>query len=155
MLLFWCMLLLSASCSGSEEIPIDRAVQSSTYSKIYSADRAFDNDLTTCAATKLETRAWLRLYFKSSSNVGKVETEKGMSLDVSCTYSVSVYKGEVKTLCGTYTGKRNTYYNETVQCDGKRGDSVMLEMTGCTNQFQIYEIKVYSPGKCTATIKWQ
>ena len=31
MMLFWYMLVLSARCSGSDEIPLDRAEQSSTF----------------------------------------------------------------------------------------------------------------------------
>jgi len=73
-----------------------------------------------------------------------VKIEKGGIWNALCTHNVSVYEGEVKTLCGTYT-KPNTgsYVNEIVQCRGKRGDSVMLEQSGCTTYLSIYEIKVY------------
>jgi len=133
-----------------DEIPIERAEQSSDYFSAYSADKALDGDFSSPAVTAKEDNPWLRLYFTSSSNVEKVVIEEGRAYDVpSCTYSVSVYKGEVKTLCGTYTrtgagGKVKHYFNEAVQCGGKEGDSVVLEVTGCTTRLSIYEIKVYS-----------
>jgi len=34
-----------------------------------------------------------------------------------------------------------------VQCGGKRGDSVMLEMTGSNKYLQIHEIQLYQSGK--------
>jgi len=138
------VLFLSASCSGSDEIPLERAEQSSAYN---AADRAIDNDLATQAITGQEANPWLRLYFTSSSNVEKVVIEKALGYVKSCIYSVSVYEGEVKTLCGTYTGKPfDFYYNEIVQCGGKRGDSVMLEQTGCTKYLNVFEIKVFYKG---------
>ena len=136
-------------CSGSE-ITITRATQSSDYSTKYTADKAVDNDLTTRSVTKDETNAWLRVYF-SSSVVEKVVIEKGWSIGTgkSCIYQVSVYAGEVKKPCGTYTGKakHKFYTNEVVQCGGSIGDSVMLEMPGCGKGVNVYEIKVYSQSK--------
>ena len=35
------------------------------------------------------------------------------------------------------------YYNETVQCGGKKGDSVKIEQTGCSAGFCIHEIDAY------------
>ena len=35
------------------------------------------------------------------------------------------------------------YYNETVQCGGKRGDSVKIEQTSCVELLRVYEMKVY------------
>ena len=134
------MLVLSARCSGADEIPIDRAEQSSTY---FAAANAIDGDLTTRSKTNQEDPAWLRVYFLSSSDVEKVVIEKGYSKDSSCVYTVSVYKGEVETVCGTYTGKVSIYYNKMVQCGGKRGDSVRLEQTECTQYLNVHEIKVY------------
>ena len=142
------MLVLSARCSSSSEIPLDRAEQSSTWS-IYSAANAIDDDFNTRSTTNAENPAWLRVYFQSSSNVGKVVIDKGRSWSSSCVYTVSVYKGEVETECGTYTGKEwGHYYNETVQCGGKGGDSVRLKMTSCTKYLRVYKIKVYGQGKC-------
>ena len=142
------MLVLSARCSGADEIPLDRAEQSSTLSYdgvTYSAARAIDGDPNTGSCTSSESPAWLRVYFQSSSNVGKVVIEKGRSYDASCVYTVSVYKEEVETECGTYTGKAayNYYSNEAVQCGGKGGDSVKLEQTVCTQYLRVFEIKVY------------
>ena len=37
------------------------------------------------------------------------------------------------------------YYNEEVECGGKKGDSVMLKMTVCGTYLIIYKIKVYYP----------
>ena len=142
------MLVLSARCSGADEIPLDRAEQSSTWST-YSAANARDGDLTTGSITNLEDPAWLRVYFQSPSNVGEVVIEKSYSYDASCVYTVSVYDGEVETECGTYTGiPRGGFYNETVQCGGKGGDSVMLKQTVCTTFLSVFEIKVYGQGKC-------
>ena len=141
------MLVLSARCSSSSEIPLDRAEQSSTY-KTYSAANAIDGDLTTRSITNREDPAWLRVYFQNSSNVEKVVIEKGFGYDASCVYTVSVYNGEVETVCGTYTGKAyGVYYNERVQCGGKAGDSVRLKLTGCERCLIVYEIKVYGQGK--------
>ena len=141
------MLVLSARCSGADEIPLDRAEQSSTLST-YSAANAIDGDLNTGSCTSSESPAWLRVYFKSSSNVKQVVIEKGFSNAASCVYTVSVYDGEVETVCGTYTGKAyGVYSNEAVQCGGKGGDSVMLEQTGCTQYLCVFEIKVYGQGK--------
>ena len=138
------VLFLSASCSGSDEIPLERAEQSSAYN---AADRAIDNDLATQAITGQEANPWLRLYFTSSFNVEEVVIEKGHGYVASCTYSVSVYEGEVKTLCGTYSKYYGTYTNEIVECEGKRGDSVMLEQSVCTEWLYINEIKAYRLGK--------
>jgi len=145
--------LITPILADNDEIPIERAEQSSDYFPAYSADKALDGDFSSPAVTAKEENPWLRLYFTSSFNVEKVVIEEGRAYDVpSCTYSVSVYKGEVKTLCGTYTrtgagGKVKHYFNETVQCGGKEGDSVMVEVTGCTVYLSIYEIKVYSQGE--------
>ena len=143
------MLVLSARCSGADEIPIDRAEQSSTY--FAAAANAIDGDLTTRSKTYQEDPAWLRVYFLSSSDVEKVVIEKGYSKDSSCVFTVSVYDGEVETVCGTYTGKAYSkpYYNETVQCGGKRGDSVRLGQTGCERYLLVYEIKVYGESNVT------
>ena len=104
MLLLWCMLLLSTRCSGSAEIPLDRAVQSSTYGEAVAA-KAIDADLTTRSRTHRADPSWLRVYFKSSSTVGKVVIEKGKSYGLTCVHTVSVYDGETETVCGTYTDK--------------------------------------------------
>ena len=102
MMLLW--LVLIARCSGSDEIPLDRAEQSSTYSD-RTAARATDNDLTTFSMTTKEDPAWLRVYFTSSSTVERVVVERGYCYDAACVLTVSVYDGEVQTVCGTYTGK--------------------------------------------------
>ena len=104
MILLWIVLI--ARCSGSDEIPLDRAEQSSTYSSTYTAAKAIDGDLTTRSVTTEEDPAWLRLYFISSSTaVDRVVVEKGYSYETACVWTVSVYNGETETVCGTYTGK--------------------------------------------------
>ena len=154
MIWLWCMLVLSARCFSSGEIPLDRAEQSSTWSTYFAAANATDGDLTTVSATSREDPAWLRVYFKSSSNVEQVVIEKGLSFNASCVYTVSVYNGEVETECGTYTGKEwGHYYNETVQCGGKAGDSVRLKQTGCERYLLVYEIKVYGESNVTKCSK--
>ena len=97
MILLW--LVLIASCSGSDEIPLDRAEQSSNNKLAH----AIDNDLSTYIATYNENPAWLRVYFSSSYTVERVVVEKGYSWDAACVYTVSVYDGAVQTVCGTYT----------------------------------------------------
>ena len=104
-MLLWYMLVLITRCSGSDEIPLERAEQSSTYGSSYIAANAIDGNLTTRSMTTGEDPAWLRVYFSSSSTVERVVVEKGYSYDTACVWTVSVYDGEVQTVCGTYTGK--------------------------------------------------
>ena len=106
-MLLWYILVLITRCSGSDEIPLDRAEQSSTNigSSTYTAANAIDGDLGTYSFTYEEDPAWLRLYFTSSSTVERVVVEKGWGYDTACVWTVSVYDGEVQTVCGTYTGK--------------------------------------------------
>ena len=102
-MLLWYMLVISAKCSGSDEIPLDRAEQSSTYSDDIAA-KAIDGDLATRSATTKKDRAWLRVYFTNSYNVERVVVKKGFIYSPDCTVMiVSVYDGEVETVCGTYT----------------------------------------------------
>ena len=148
MLVLWWVLVLSARCFGADEIPLDRAEQSSTYSNSdFIAANAIDSDLNTKSATEQGNPVWLRVYFQNSSDVGEVVIEKGRSGCSLCIYTVSVYDSEVGTVCGTYTGKYGFYSNETVQCGGKRGDSVRLERTGGPKPLYVFEIKVYEQGK--------
>ena len=35
------------------------------------------------------------------------------------------------------------YYNETVQCEGKKGDSVKIEKKSCVRHLTVSEMKVY------------
>ena len=35
------------------------------------------------------------------------------------------------------------YYNEAMQCGGKKGDSVKLQQTNCVNFLNVYEMKVW------------
>ena len=102
--MLWYMLVLITRCSGADEIPLDRAEQSSTYSDLIAA-KAIDGDLGTRSITTLEDPAWLRVYFSSSSTVERVVVEKGYSNEAACVFTVSVYDGETETVCGTYTGK--------------------------------------------------
>ena len=104
--LLWCMVVLSARCSGSDETPLERAVQSSTGNSINHviASQAIDGNLTTYSLTSKDDPAWLRVYFQSSFIVDKVVIERGYSYDAACVLTVSVYDGETETVCGTYTG---------------------------------------------------
>ena len=45
--------------------------------------------------------------------------------------------------CDSYSKPLRTYYNEIVQCGGKRGGSVKIEQTGCVTHLGVYEMKVY------------
>ena len=38
---------------------------------------------------------------------------------------------------------RSVYFNEIVQCGGKKGDSVKIEQTGAEKSLYVYEMKVY------------
>ena len=143
-MLLW--LVLIARCSGSDEIPIDTAEQSSIYGGEggEGSARARDGDLSTRSCTNLEEPAWLRVYFASSYRVEKVVVEKGGSYSTSCVFTVSVYDGEVQTVCGTYTGKPiYAYFNEAVQCRGKKGASVKIQQTNCVKNLDVFEMKVY------------
>ena len=103
-MLFWYMLVVSARCSGSDEVPLDKVEQSSTCNS-YSAAKAIDGDFGTGSATTTGDPAWWRVYFTSSSTVGKVVVEMGLSWGAPCVFTVSVYDGGAETVCGTYTGK--------------------------------------------------
>ena len=105
-MLLWFMLVLITRCSGSDEIPLDRAEPSSSYSTYgFSSAKAIDGDINTMLFTHSEDPAWLRVYFTSSSTVERVVVEKGYSWDAACVITLSVYDGEAETACGTYTGK--------------------------------------------------
>ena len=147
-ILVWCVLALSARCSGSNEIQLDRAEQSSTF-RIGNnpASNAIDNDHNTDAITTESDPSWLKVYFTSVSNVEEVVIEKGYTHVADCTYTVSVNNEGRNLLCGTYTKSRGWYYNESVQCGGKTGDSVKVEKTNCQRSLRIAEIAVYSAGK--------
>ena len=103
-MLLWYMLVLITRCSGADEIPLDRAEQSSTYGS-YIAAKAIDGNLGTRSTTTEDDPAWLRLYFSSGSTVERVVVEESYNRDAACVFTVSVYDGEVQTVCGTYTGK--------------------------------------------------
>ena len=108
MLIFWCMLILGARCSDTEEIPLDRAEQSSTgtVNFIFSckASSAIDNKASSYSKTNKEDPAWLSVYFQSSSAVEKVVIQ-GEGYGTHCVITVSVYDGETGAVCGTYTDK--------------------------------------------------
>ena len=94
------MLVLSASCSGADEIPLDKAEQSSTFSGWYPASNAIDG-ASSWTLTKSAANNWLSIYFKKSSVVEKVVIEIGCERDSTCVNVVSLMDGEA----GTYTGK--------------------------------------------------
>ena len=102
MMLLW--LVLITTCFGSDEIPLDRAEQSSTYNT-YIAAKAIDSNINTFSCTNAQDPAWLRVYFISSSTVERVVIERGRSDHATCVYTVSVYDGEVQNVCGTYKDK--------------------------------------------------
>ena len=102
MMLLW--LFLITMCSGYDEIPLDRAEQSSTLTTKIAAN-AIDGNLNTISRTTYEDPAWLRIYFTSSSTVERVVVEKGQSFNAPCVYTVSIFDGGAETVCGTYTGK--------------------------------------------------
>ena len=104
MRLVWFMVVLSEWCSGSDEIPLERATQSSTKNGNKAAN-SIDNNLNTFSTTNIESPAWMRVYFEQKSIVDKVVVEKGYSGKPGCEIKVSVYDGKEEKVCGTYTGK--------------------------------------------------
>ena len=148
MILFWCLLFLSAKCRASNEIPISAVELSTSLGEDFDAHKAIDNDLTTQAATMGGAIEWLKLHFVQAY-VNKVVIEKGRTHQSQCTFTVStVDLTGKKTECGNYTNKPpdTPYLNETVQCDGDAGISAVLERTGCVNKLRVFEIKVYGLG---------
>ena len=101
------------------------------------------------STTAIEAAPWLRTYFLTPGIVEKVVIEKGWN-ELDCMiYIISVMDGdEKKTVCGTFTKPQYVYfYNETVECGGAVGGSVMVELqeqAGCKGYIGIYEIKAYS-----------
>ena len=104
MMIPWFIVVLIVRCSGSDEITLDRASQSSTWGGRV-ASNAIDNDLSTESMTNSQHLPWLKIFFKSRSTVKKVVVECAYSFDAASVYTVSVYDGETETVCGTYTGK--------------------------------------------------
>ena len=103
MMLLW--LVLITMCSGYDEIPLDRAEQSSTLTTKIAAN-AIDGNLNTISRTTYEDPAWLRIYFTSSSTVERVVVERSWSAGAPCVYTVSVYDGGAETVCGTFVVKK-------------------------------------------------
>ena len=121
MILVWCVLVLSAVCS--KEIPLGTAVLSSTEGQ-HSANKAVDNNMETSASTNKQENPWLRLNFKTPSDVDEVVIKKGYAPGKQCTFSVSVHDGQGWTPCGTYKRTTNMRYNETVHCT--RGKTIII-----------------------------
>ena len=97
MIALWCVIVLSSVCSGSDEIPLDRAEQSSLFrnNQKWTAEKAIDDKLATRALTARGNNPWLRVYFKTTSIVEKIVIEKGHTYATPCIYSVSVYEKKV------------------------------------------------------------
>ena len=57
------MVVLITRCSGSDEIPLDRAEQSSDHGVMWGASNAIDNDLSTRSITiKERPNDWVRIF---------------------------------------------------------------------------------------------
>ena len=115
-------------------ITIANASQSGNFysDRNFAAD-AFDNDnitgSTSARANSAKANfgpAWFRGYFETSTEVDNVDIY-GYNTDGACVYQVSVLTGEEKTPCGGTFTKARGRYTATVQCQGKRGDSIILE----------------------------
>ena len=102
MMLLW--LVLIARCSGSDEIPLDRAEQSSKrgIGSGTIATLAIDNDIVTHTYTSQEDPAESLLHQQLYSGESG---DRGHRWDIACLWTVSVYDEEVEPVCGTYTGK--------------------------------------------------
>ena len=113
------VLLLLLHCSASVKlVTLSNATQSSDYY----ADQRFawwsiDGDVTTQATTKVETNPWLRIYFTHFFDVRSVVIEKGWNTDAACVYQVSVFAGDSKQPCGTFSLKRGSYFNQVITMD--------------------------------------
>ena len=103
MILLWFMVVLFPRCSSSGEILPDSAELSST-DGINVASRALDNNHGTSARTNIGSAEWLRIYFKGTATVDNVVVQRGLSYDAACVFTVSVYDGVTRTVCGMYTG---------------------------------------------------
>ena len=109
------VMFVSAACS---DVMFNRAEQSSDMSASTTADKAIDGDSATRSQTEKQLNPWWRVYFSESAFVDAVEVSgRGKLADI--VTSLSVYTGDVKTLCGSYTGYEMEDYYEVVQCGGK------------------------------------
>ena len=151
-LLFQFTLLLSTSLAAKTLVVTPaRAEQSSDYySDKNFASWAIDGDLSTGSSTANGADNWLRVYFSTDLEVGKVVLERGWQPGATCTYQLFIYQGDTKYPCGDkvtfpygryYTG----YDNTTMDCGGKRGGSVVLQQSVCGQYIGVQEIKVYLP----------
>ena len=150
-LLFQFTLLLSTSLAAKTLVVTPaRAEQSSDYySDKNFASWAIDGDLSTGSATANGADNWLRVYFSTDLEVGKVGIGRGWQPDATCTYQLFIYQGPTKKYpCGDkfifpygpyYTG----YDNTTIDCGGKRGGSVVLQQSVCGQYIGINEINVH------------
>ena len=157
--MYWIWGLVFCADCYIQTIPIERAEQSSTVGEGFAAN-AIDGDLSTRSFTYAADPAWLRVYFKNVLTVETVKILKAKSYNIpDCVYHVSVYDGEAKTPCGTYNVQSTAdsvgyYYNQVVSCEGRKGDSVMLEQKSCSNYLLVSEINTYTTGKIRPKAKY-
>ena len=157
---YWIWGLVFCADCYIKTIPMERAEQISTLNDKTAAN-AIDGSSSTNAMTQRADPAWLRVYFKNVLTVETVKIVKSKSYDVvDCVYHVSVYDGDAKTPCGTYNVQSTAnnfgyYYNQVVSCEGKKGDSVMLEQKSCSSEFLLVsEINAYTTGKIRPKAKY-
>ena len=124
-------------------IMLARAEQSGNYhaDKDFAA-AAIDGDLDTSASSRVQANAWLKVYFLKLEVVQKVVIEQGWNSEAHCVYAISVMEGSTKTRCGTFTRPAGRY-NATVECGGFKGDSVIVDQSGCNRYTGIQEINAY------------
>ena len=99
-LLFQFTLLLSTSLAAKTLVVTPaRAEQSSDYySDKNVASWAIDGDLSTGSATANGADNWLRVYFSTDLEVGKVGIGRGWQPDATCTYQLFIYQGPTKNI---------------------------------------------------------
>ena len=144
------LVLLSTTYAASQiAVSLESATQSSNNNQLTNlAAKAIDGSLNTEAMTADGADGWLRVYFTTDVEVGKVVIEKGTQNDKTCVYQVLLYQGDAKLSCGdTFSPQEGLYYmgykNTTIDCSGARGGSVVLEQTVCEKYITVWEIKVY------------
>ena len=87
----------------------------------------------------------MRFWFNLCT-VDEVMIRKGYSHSSENIYSIFVYIGEKKKLCGRYTGVTDDY-EAKVECGCVRSDSVSIEVN---NHINIFDIEIYQvEGKYT------
>ena len=134
------LVLVITTCSSYSHLTIVRGQQSSIYqdNSEYNTEKGYDKNMISQAVTKKTGRPeWMRFWF-ARSMINKVVIRKGHSHSNATDklFSVYVYYGEIKALCGTYR-TIGRYFDMTVECGDRIGESVSIEVNHHINMFEI------------------